>query len=442
MTAEPAFWRSGPVNDGPSTAAKLALTEVIFTFKKWLYMEDPGVVLVVLASFAANRIASDPLWLMLVGASSGGKTETLNAISKLPDVYLAATMTEASLLSGTPKRERDGSAHGGLLRELGAFGVVVLKDFGSILSMDRNARASLMAALRELYDGSWTRYVGTDGGRTLQWEGKLGLIAGCTTAIDSHHAVMATLGERFLLFRLPLFDRRAFGGRALDNTGSEVAMRAELSAVVRRLFDSLVIPDTLPVLSAQDRDRLVSLASLISMARSAVERDGHTREIELVHDTEAPARLVQALRRLYAGLLIIGVEQPEAWRLVVKAGLDCMPKIRRTVFDLLAATKAPVTTPTIATATDYPTQTARRALEDLAAHKVTQRSKDGNSDLWQLSDEARSLLAEATVPEMWEDLTNPKTLVSNFSGTRPCVYCGLPVEGGDVHEDCEAEAAR
>ena len=88
----------------------------------------------------------------------------------------AATITVAGLLSGTPKKQRDKGAQGGLLRQIGDFGFIVLKDFGSILSMHTETRAEVLAALREIYDGAWTRHVGSDGGRTLAWQGKVGLL--------------------------------------------------------------------------------------------------------------------------------------------------------------------------------------------------------------------------------------------------------------------------
>lgn len=48
--------------------------------------------------------------------------------------------------------------------------MLVIKDFTTILSMDRNVRAEVMAALREVYDGRYQRNVGTDGGKTLTWK--------------------------------------------------------------------------------------------------------------------------------------------------------------------------------------------------------------------------------------------------------------------------------
>jgi hypothetical protein len=40
-----------------------------------------------------------------------------------------------------------------LLRKIGDRGILVIKDVTSILSADRNVRASVLAAVREIYDG-------------------------------------------------------------------------------------------------------------------------------------------------------------------------------------------------------------------------------------------------------------------------------------------------
>jgi hypothetical protein len=53
---------------------------------------------------------------------------------------------------------------GGLLRRIPADGgVLVLKDFTSIIDMHRDGRTEVLAALREIYDGRWDRNVGAEG---------------------------------------------------------------------------------------------------------------------------------------------------------------------------------------------------------------------------------------------------------------------------------------
>ena len=128
---------------------------------------------------------------------------------------------KAALLSATPRKDTAADAHGGLLRKIGAKGIIIVKDFTSTLEMDRTARGEVLAALREVYDGRWDRDVGAEGGRTLTWHGKCGLLAGCTTAIDKAHAVMNDMGPRSLFVRLPPADLAKIGGSALDHMGDE-----------------------------------------------------------------------------------------------------------------------------------------------------------------------------------------------------------------------------
>jgi hypothetical protein len=66
-----------------------------------------------------------------------------------------------------------------------------------------DALRNRLAALREIYDGHYTRHLGSAGGETIEWEGKAGLLAAVTDTIDQHLGVMGTMGPRFLLYRMP-----------------------------------------------------------------------------------------------------------------------------------------------------------------------------------------------------------------------------------------------
>ena len=403
---------SSPHQPAPEPVAPRALAEVLATFRRWLHLPDLGALLAMLGALAANMLPGDPVWLFLVSPPSSGKSELLQATTRVPIVHRAATLTEGALLSGTSARDRAAGAKGGLLNAIGPFGVLMLKDFGSVLSMQRDARASVLAALREIYDGSWTRHVGTDGGRTLHWEGKLGLLAGCTPTIDRHHAVMGAMGERFLLYRLPTADAGEQAAAALDHDGHEADMRRELGDAVAGLFANELTAPAPP--SNAERAGLIALSAFVARSRSAVERDGYSREVELVSDPESPARLVLTFSRLLAGLTAIGVERPEAWRVVTKVALDSMPALRLIAIRVLYAAPADTQIETGKVADDvrYPTSTTRRVLEDLAAHGVAVRGRhgQGRSDTWQLSDWARAryrgIQANQTVPETSADMQN------------------------------------
>jgi hypothetical protein len=429
----------------PRTAAE-ALLRCDATFRQFLHLPDPGALHVILATIAANRAEGDPVWTLIVGPPGGGKTELLAPFNRQPDVHPAATLTEAALLSGTPKRERATSSRGGLLRTIGEFGIIVLKDFTSVLSMNRDARAALLAALREVYDGSWTRHVGTDGGLTLSWTGKVGMVAGCTPTIDSHHAVMASMGERFVLYRLPRIDAEAQSKRALNHLGGEAKARKALADAVAAVLDSADVRELNRRADEATVDRLVSLSTLAVRGRSAVERDGHTREIVLIPEPEAPARLAVALLRILNGLRAVGEADATAWRLVTRCALDSMPVARRMALEFLVGRVDASTTSAVAERFGYPTTTMRRTLEDLEAHGLAGRRSQGpgRADLWQATEWARQRWP-ATAPETLGEVRNG---AENDAESRPIdlplrVFDDISGKGlpGDTVEDDYPESA-
>jgi predicted ArsR family transcriptional regulator len=88
------------------------------------------------------------------------------------------------------------------------------------------------------------------------------------------------------------------------------------------------------------------------------------------------------------GLHVIGLPRPDAWRVVQRVILDSMPQLRRKVMNLLASSTAGMDTTEVAEATGYPTVTARRTLEELAAYGVADRQSAGRgkADIWAISD--------------------------------------------------------
>ena len=371
-------------------------------YRKWLPRSDRGLLEFILGSIAANHYDADPVWLMCVGGPGSGKTELIRALGKVDSVHEVSTITESALLSGVAKRDRTKGSTGGLLREIGSdLGFILLKDFGSLLSMNREGRGQVLAAMREVYDGAWTRRVGADGGIKLSWRGKVSFICGATGAVDLHHVAMASLGERFVYYRLKSdrADRPNQGDSALDHIGHTAGMRKELSDAIAELFDPLPeLPKIQDFLIGRRREQIIALANLSSMARSAVERDNFTHDIVLVQDPESPTRMATALGLLLGGMVAIGVPEGEAWNVVRKVALDSVPPIRKAALCVLLGTAGCMDLSTIGMQARLgcsPT-TLRRALEDLEAHRLLCRQHGEKSkSLWSVTEWTRQLHQKA-----------------------------------------------
>jgi Bifunctional DNA primase/polymerase, N-terminal len=374
----------------PQTPAAPAtkLDQVVAAFAKWLLLKDPWPVYVALGAIAANHLPGPPVWLGLIAPPSSAKTEILNALLRLSKVELVTTASPAALLSGTPKKQTGKGASGGLLRQIGSFGIMVLKDFTSVLGLHRDNLSEMLDALREIYDGRWVRHLGTDGGRALKWEGKLGLIFGCTEAFDSSYATIGVLGDRFLLYRMPPSQHDQFEMAMLHTGGRFKQMQDELAEAVAGLFVGLGDPLPTPLAMTEAESlRLKQKVILACQLRAGVNRDRYSREIEAVYGAEGPGRIGLALERLLAGLDVVGVARETALQVVEKVALDSVPPIRRQVYEALdgGAKK----TREVANAVDLPTITVRRALEDITAHGLatrtrvkTEEGKDGRDDVW------------------------------------------------------------
>src|SRR5262249_42603549 len=95
---------------------------------------DLAILDAVLATAAAERLNGDPLWLLIIGGPGNTKTETVSALAGCGASITSTIASEGALLSASPRKSRVKNATGGLLRRIGDRGVLVIKDFTTILS--------------------------------------------------------------------------------------------------------------------------------------------------------------------------------------------------------------------------------------------------------------------------------------------------------------------
>ena len=216
-------------------------------------------------------------------------------------------------------------------------------------------------------------------GKELHWQGRLGFLAGVTPVIDSHHGVMAILGQRFVFLRLHQPDRQKVGRRAMQNTRADrQALRDHLIPMVAGFMRQLSQAE--PTVSESQMTTLAALSDFVTRARSAVQRDGYKRELNYAPEPEGPGRFARQLFSLLRGLAMVAGRPTvidDDLRRVVRVALDSLPDVRRLVLRKLTETPEPLATAKLAQEVQYATATMRRALEDLQALELVLCEKGG-----------------------------------------------------------------
>ena len=78
----------------------MTLDDLLAHYRQLLHLPDPTAVLAALGTVAANRLPGDPVWTLLVGPPSSGKTEIIDSLRLVPKAVSVSTLTKAALLSG------------------------------------------------------------------------------------------------------------------------------------------------------------------------------------------------------------------------------------------------------------------------------------------------------------------------------------------------------
>jgi hypothetical protein len=340
-----------------------SLDEVHEAFRKWFGNDyDLDAIDAVCAAGASERLTGDPLWLLLISGPGAAKTETAQSLSGAGAHITSTIASEGALLSASPKKSRVKTATGGLLRKIGDRGILVIKDVTTILSASRDMRGMVLAAIREIHDGRWERNVGTDGGQTLTWTGRIVIVGAVTTAWDAAHAVVATMGDRFVLIRIDSnVSRQRSGTQAINNTGSETQMREELAAVVGGLIANASTDEL--TLDEEEVEQLVKAADIVTMARTAVERD-FKGDVVFSHAPEMPTRFAKQLTQIIRGGVAIGMSRERAMQLAIRCARDSIPPLRLEII-LDVAINPNATIGDVRRRTSKPWSTVKREIEGL-----------------------------------------------------------------------------
>lgn len=399
---------SRPDPSRPPTWTRPSLDDVIQVFKKWLFLRNTDAISIMLATAVSQSIDGEPIWMFLVGPPGSAKTETLNSLSAVPNVYMTSSLTPHSLISGA--NWKDGVDPSLIPRLNGK--IMIIKDFTSILSLRDTEKDEIFGILRDAYDGKCGKEFGN--GIVRNYESRFTLLAAVTPSIYSLSSQHTALGERFLKFamgdNLTHDHEDDIISKAIDNIDVEQTMRAEMADVVSAFLTETVVIDPqrtpLPTISPEMKKRIIALARFGARMRGTVTRDVYRNDIVTSRPSaEVGSRLGKQLAKLAQSLAVVHgsstVGQDE-FRLVKKTMLDTLPQRTEDMLRfILAACPHPedrMSMQDLAHVSRYPVATVSRILQDLNVLNVVERiALSKGRHVWTISRYIRDLVTKADI---------------------------------------------
>jgi hypothetical protein len=387
---------------------KYPLSEVKGVANKYLYLEDDSIIDVMIATHFANQLDTDPIWLLNIAPSSNAKTELLRAFNDHPNTYFLSNLTASTLISGQKNKNKSNPS---LLFSLDGK-TLILKDFTTILSMRHEQRQEVIAQLREVYDGSYSKAFGT--GETISWNGHVGLIAACTPIYDRYYGVIGTMGDRFLLYRSNNNNTEKMGELAQDTVGQESGMREALKTSVHKFINQLDTTKNIKFKKDETvHKQIVYLACFCAYARCPVDRDSYSRHVLYQPEPEGPARLVKQFTQLGMALAMIhskNIIDLQTYEIIKRIGRDLISTQRLKILKFLWDKRAFEhlkhwqRTKEISNGVNMPVNTSMLLLEDLMTVGVLRRELEDpdlekSPYLWQIADQIYKWISYAEVFE-------------------------------------------
>lgn len=303
-----------PAVPTPASTLSSACSNLFGHLRTWFYEPDLEALRIIYSAVASHYLLStEPIWPIVSAPPSSGKTSIAVApLLALDNAHLIGAITPKTLLSG--KRGTKSS----LLHRIGS-GFMIMKDFGTFLSMRENDRNEILSQMREVYDGEFGRQGGD--GDVKPWKGKITVIAAATQAIDRAWTFRHDLGERFTDIRWRSSYNREAGRFACRQIDNERAVKDETRRLVRALFDArrTTMP---PKLTDAQSDHIVDMATIVARLRASVIRDSMgKRDIIDVGAPEGITRLhktFSTLVRFHASMFGNAIEVQDSDMAILK----------------------------------------------------------------------------------------------------------------------------
>ena len=277
----------------------MKLSKLKEEIKKIMYIEDDGIIDITIASVIANSIAkTSPVWLVLIGNSSAGKSQFIKPIADANKdiIHKLDTPTPNAFLSG---------AHGGasfLKDSIKDKGIIMFSDLTVLFSLNSEALNEVLSIMRMLFDGEYTKKTGT---KVLSWKGFVGVLSASTPSIYSYLSEVADMGERFIYYRMKPVDQEKLQEFVVNNPLTQPQMDEKLSELYSQyMLEVMQTKDKEIKISPKVKKRLYDIAQFGALLRTPVHID-YRNHVDRIPQKESPVRIYKQLETLAHALTIM-----------------------------------------------------------------------------------------------------------------------------------------
>lgn len=336
---------------------------------KLLYIEDSGMIDIMMSAIIANNLQlGDPVWMTLIGPSSGGKSQLIRPLAMGNDlIHRIDDLTANTLISGTLGMENS------LLGRIGDFGIISMDDLTVLFSKNAEERQAVLSQFRMLYDGRFSKSSGNRKDEMV-WQGYVGMIAGSTPSIYRYFNEVADMGERFVSYRMQPFDsekaldfilEHKHKSRDLDNLLADLFVTFLRESVTRRTDDLLE-------LSSEIHQEIKLFARHCTLLRTPLHVDERSGLVDEFPEPEMPMRVMKQLEPLAVALQVVRGEKldVEAIKPVLWVAYSLANDKRRAYLEAAIALEhhqKQVTSRSISAVTGLHTDIVKRGMDQLQA---------------------------------------------------------------------------
>lgn len=369
----------------------ITIAKIREEFEKYIVINDQWAIELIIATLLGNAlIRRDPLWLMLIAPSSGGKSTLLAPAASVPSVFFLDDLTEKTFLSGYKVKGKETS----LLKLIGS-GVICFSDFTSILSKNPNSRGEILGQLRLVFDGQFSKRTGLG---EITWKGKIGCIAAATPDVYFILEQSRSMGERFIYYTLnqPTDDEIVHKQEEVKMSSKEIseAMQPfyrEYCSSVHEFVKKHGIPEL--SMTKEQQERVHAAAIFCVSAKATIRLDFKTGKPDTLVSRPGVGRdrkmfntLLHALQVMEAYEHNDPLRPVQEWmiRLVEKSGYSSVSRERRKILEILSKYPESMTATQIGTTDDFglPKESVEKYLYALHAVGLINKELGGGAHRW------------------------------------------------------------